>query len=154
MRTRNVTAAALLALAMAGAGAAPALAQPPTQHPHGRSVAAHTAHMHAKAAKAAKLSFALGGTLTAVDAAAGTVSFTVQGGYDKTPRGTVVAVKVTDTTKISRDDAPATLSDLLPGDHVSVKGASVNGVRTASRVSTDAPEAPDAPESPDAPATA
>ncbi len=150
MRTRDVAAAALLALAMAGAGAAPALAQPPTQHAHGRSVAAHTAHTHAKAAK---LSFALGGALTAVDAAAGTVSFTVQGGHDKTLRGTVVTVKVTDTTKISRDDAPATLPDLLSGDHVSVKGASVNGVRTASRVSADAPEAPDAPESPDAPAT-
>ena len=135
MRTRTFAAATLTALALAGAGTAPALAHAPAQHQHGKSAAAHAAH------KPAKTSFVLGGTVTAVDAAAPTISFTVNGGRDKALRGTVVTVKVADTAKITREDSAATLADVKPGDHVSTKGVTLDGVRTASRVSAEASDA-------------
>ena len=76
--------------------------------------------------------FVLGGTVTAVDAAAGSLSFTVHGGRYKALRTTVVTVTVAPTAKVTRDGA-TTLAQVLVGDHVVVKSRvfEVTGTRHA-----------------------
>lgn len=99
----------------------------------------------AKAAKAAKVkknlnAFVSAGTVTAVNVAAGTITFTVQGGRDKALRGKPLTVLVTATTKIHRGEAVATLATVLVGDHVNVKGTKAGTVYTATRVAASAAE--------------
>lgn len=93
-----------------------------------------------KKAKKAPAKFNLGGRLTAVDAAAGTVTFRVQGGKFKSVRGTELTVVVAEDARVRRNDAAATLADFQVGDKVRAKGFLVNGVWTASRVQAEAPE--------------
>lgn len=98
-----------------------------------------------KVAKVAKIKknankFVNAGTVTAVNAAAGTITFTVQGGRDKALRGNPLTVLVTATTKIHRGEAVATLASVLVGDHVNVKGTKAGAVYTATRVSASAAE--------------
>lgn len=97
----------------------------------------------AKKAKKNANKFVNAGTVTAVDATAGTITFTVQGGRDKALRGKPLTVLVTATTKIERDDKAVALSTVVVGDHVNAKGTKAGAVYTATRVSISAPEAED-----------
>ena len=93
-----------------------------------------------------KPAFVHGGSVSAVDAAASTLSFVVRGGQNKALRGCTLTVVVTEATKVSRDGAAATLADVVAGDHVNVKGtlardaASGDVTYTATRVSASAAE--------------
>ena len=78
-----------------------------------------------------KPAFVHAGKVTAVDAAAGTVSFVVRGGQNKAIRGCVLTVVVTENTKINRNDEVATLAQLAAGDHVNVKGTSAKDATTS-----------------------
>lgn len=78
-----------------------------------------------------KAAFVHAGKVTAVDAAAGTVSFVVRGGQNKALRGCVLTVAVTADTKIQRNDAAATLAQFVAGDHVNVKGTSAKDATTS-----------------------
>lgn len=86
-----------------------------------------------------KPTFVHAGRVTAVDTTAKTVSFIVRGGQNKSIRGCVITVLVTDTTKIRRNDNASTLADIKVGDHVNVKGTSARGegdsvIYTAKRI--------------------
>lgn len=97
---------------------------------------ADKAAKNAKGAKAAKVrtKFVNAGTVTAVNAAAGTITLRVRGGRDKALRGQLLTVTVTATTKIQRNDAAATLASVAVGDHVNVKGTKAGTAYTAVRV--------------------
>lgn len=85
----------------------------------------------APAAKATRF----GGTLTAVDATANTITIS-----DKTkePRTFTIAP----TTKITKDKKPATLADFKVGDHVGGSYTSdASGVMTATSLTTSAAKA-------------
>ena len=94
--------------------------------------------------------FVLGGTVTAVDPAAGTLSFTVHGGRYKALRKTVVTVTVDPAAKVTRDGL-VTLVQVMVGDHVVVKSRSfqISGTKhaellvsaTVHRVAASAPDA-------------
>jgi hypothetical protein len=91
---------------------------------HPGAVKSATARAHAKAkahkiehAANARRSFVLGGKVTAVDATAGTVTFTLHGTRFRALRGSDVTVTVNAATKVRREGA-ATLADVLVGDHV------------------------------------
>lgn len=127
MRARTVSASLFVAAALAVAPLHPALA-----HDGGAGKGA-TKSAAAKAKAAAKRDarlieakaqhkrhFVVGGEVTAVDATAGTLSFTVHGGRYKPLRDTVVTVNVAPDAKVTRDGV-ATLADVLVGDHVVVK---------------------------------
>lgn len=90
----------------------------------------------AKARKAVR--FVATGTVVAV----GTDSLTVavKGGNSKALRGTEATFVVPADARVNRDDTPATLADVLAGDHVAVKGASKDGALVASRVNAESPE--------------
>jgi hypothetical protein len=62
----------------------------------------------------------LAGTVTAVDAAAGTLSFTVHGGRYKVLRKQSLTVGVAPDAKVTRH-GEVTLAEVLAGDHVVVK---------------------------------
>lgn len=128
MRARTVSASLFVAAALAVAPLSPALA-----HDGANSGATKSAAAKAKAAakrdarlieaKAQhKKFFVVGGKVTAVDATAGTLSFTVQGGRYKPLRGTVVTVNVAPDAKVTRDGV-VTLAEVLVGDHVVVKAS-------------------------------
>ena len=88
-----------------------------------------------------KMHFTANGKVTAVD----TDSFTmhVKGG-SKDLHGTDVTVTVTDTTKMRRDGAKATVADLQVGDRVNVVGArGSDGTLTARHVNAHGPDATD-----------
>jgi hypothetical protein len=93
-----------------------------------------------------KPAFVHGGTVTAVDAETSTLTFVVRGGQNKALRGCTLTVVVNESTKINRDDAVATLADVVAGDHVNVKGTTARDATsgdvtyTATRVSAAAAE--------------
>jgi hypothetical protein len=89
--------------------------------------------------KQARAKFNLGGRLTAVDAAAGTVTFRVHGGKFKAVRGTELTVVVADGARVRRNEAAATLADFQVGDRVRAKGVRLDGVWTAKRVKAESP---------------
>ena len=95
-----------------------------------------------------KATFVHAGKVASVDAEAGTLSFTVRGGQNKALRGCVLTVVVNADTKIVRNDAAATLADVVVGDHVNVKGTSAKPADstdvtyTAKRVAASGAEAP------------
>lgn len=111
---------------------------------HAKNAKAIAAKSKGKKVGHAKLSFVHGGKVTAVDATAGTVSFVVHGGQVKALRGCTITVSVPSTAKILRNDATATLADIVVGDHVNVKGtiaqdATTHAIAyTATRVSASA----------------
>lgn len=90
--------------------------------------------------------FVRAGTVSAVDATAGTITFIVHGGRDKMMRDKPLTVLVTTTTKIRRNGVDAKLSEVLVGDRVKVKGTKKDGVYTAIRVLTRTPEAAGTPD--------
>jgi hypothetical protein len=130
-RRSALVAAAALTLGLL-TPAVPAMAK--SDH-HGSSVSAARSHgQQGRAHGKGHLKFVLAGSLASVDTTAGTVSFQVHGGRDKTLRGTVVTVTVAPDAVVERNDAVATLADLVVGDHVVVKGSKATGSMVASRV--------------------
>lgn len=149
---RKSLAAAVIALAVAAPVAPSAFAAP---GPHANSHATCTsvqdisakaykkAAKKAKKAKKVKSTFVNGGWVTGVTAT--TLTFHVKGGPDKCLRNTDLTVTVTDTTKITKNDAVVPLSEVLVGDHVNVKGTKATVVDvgtqyTATRISAESPE--------------
>jgi hypothetical protein len=99
--------------------------------------AAHARRDAKKALKDAR--FTATGTLVSVDGDTLTVS--VQGGNRKALKGTDATFTVAEGAKINRDDAPATLADLVPGDHVMVKGSKDGETLVAGKVNAESTEA-------------
>ena len=86
-----------------------------------------------------KTHFTANGKVTAVDATSFTMH--VKGG-SKDLHGTDVTVTVSDTTKMRRDGAKATVADLQVGDKVNVHGArGSDGTFTARHVNAHGPAA-------------
>ena len=148
-RTR-IAAAAILTLGLL-APAAVATAAPSAPRACGEAAQvkdhkANKANAKAKDAKAkgkkkghSKPAFVHAGKVTAVGTS--TLTFVVRGGQVKALRGCTLTVEVNADTKINRNDAAATLADVVVGDHVNVKGKTtrdaVSGdvTYTATRVS-------------------
>lgn len=124
MRARTVTlslvaAAALVLTPMAGAVAEPSSHAGTGVTKSAEAKAKATARKLERAAKA-RGAVVLGGTVTAVDPATSSLTFTVHGGRYKVLRGTPLSVTVAPTAKITRDGV-VTLAEVLVGDHVTVK---------------------------------
>jgi hypothetical protein len=145
VRTRPVT-ALLVALAVA-VPATPALAAGLSQGAT-MGTAKHSATKPTKPGKPAKpvkpvkpikrVSFSYNGTLTAVDADAGTVTIKILGGGHKALRATKLTLTVPASAAVRRNDAAATLGELVVGDKLQVKGDRVGTVHTVRRVSAKA----------------
>ncbi|HVE27754.1 MAG TPA: hypothetical protein VNC22_20250 [Sporichthya sp.] len=148
MSGRTWSVATMLALAVA-LPAAPVVATAASAAPASHSVAAphgsddgdgqgsdhksdkgKAGKSHSKKEQAQR-KFNLGGSLTAVDAVAGTATFRVHGGKFKALRGTELTVVLADGARVRRNDAAATLADFQVGDKVRAKGLRVDGVWTA-----------------------
>jgi hypothetical protein len=109
----------------------------------------------AKKAKKVRTSFNVGGKFCSVDGAM--LVLAVHGGQDKGLRGKTLAVTVAADAKVTRDEAPATLADLVAGDHVRVKGTKLKvvlpdgteaTVYNVTRVAASAPEPDEDEEAP------
>src|SRR5512138_482042 len=86
-----------------------------------------------KAPKAPKqVKFAASGTVTAVDATAGTVTVQVKGGTKDVRRSTVT-IAVPATARIVVNGKGKTLADIAVGFGITVTGTNSNGVLTAAR---------------------
>ena len=148
----------LLRIVAIGGVAAVTFAAPATAfaagHGHGH---AKTHHSHKHHGKPAPARFTAVGVVTAVDTTAGTVTLADNGG-SRDLHGKSVTVAVSSTTKVTRDDAPATLAQVQPGDHVAANGTrGIGNVLNAKHVNADSSPEPDAsesaePESTDSPA--
>lgn len=110
------------------------------------SHATKSSHGNKHHGKPAQKHFTAVGTVANVDPAAGTVTINDKGG-SKDLHGQPVTVIVTDTTKITRDDATVTLDKIQPGDHVSANGNRGTNGLTAKHVNAESPEAPDSTDS-------
>lgn len=155
LSAKSFTAAALLALAVAvpslpamSAAAAPSGGQSVSAQAEAKQKPAKKAK--AKKAKKVFAKFNLGGTLTAVDVGAGSVTFTVRGGKEKALRGKPVTVLLGENARVLRNDGPATLADFVLNDRIRAKGTKAGDVYTAKRVKAVDPdwEAPEVPEVP------
>ena len=133
----SVVAALVLGLALPSAGAAVAAER--TAAPGAASVAAGKGGDR-PAPRQRTVRFTAGGTVTAVDAAAGTVTFTVKGGRVKALRGKPLTVVVAEGARITRDGEVVQLDAVLAGDRVSVSGVQEGETRTVKRVSASAAE--------------
>ncbi len=75
-----------------------------------------------------------------VEVGADSVTVAVKGGTRALHR-TTTTFGVADDARITRDDAPAALSELQAGDHVAMQGAkAVDGSYTATRINASSPE--------------
>ena len=145
MRTRPVT-ALLVAIAVA-VPATPALAAG-LSHGATPGTAKHSSAKPSKPSKPAKptkpvkpikrVSFSYNGTLTALDAAAGTVTIKVPGGGQKALRSAKLTLTVPASAAVRRNGAVVTLGELVVGDKLQVKGDRVGTVHTVRRVSAKA----------------
>ena len=152
MRTRPVT-ALLVAIAVA-VPATPALAAG-LSHGATPGTAKHSSAKPSKPSKPAKptkpvkpikrVSFSYNGTLTALDAAAGTVTIKVPGGGQKALRSAKLTLTVPASAAVRRNGAVATLGELVVGDKLQVKGDRVGTVHTVRRVSAKASDVAPAP---------
>lgn len=124
---------------------------------HGHQQQAKTQHSHKHHGKPAPARFTAAGVVTAVDTTNNTVTLADKGG-SKDLHGKSVTVSVSPTTKVTRNDAPATLADVQVGDHVAANGTrGADGALNARHVNAESAPAPDAsesaqPESSDSPA--
>ena len=128
--------------------AALSLAAPATAlaagHAH-HAAKTHSSHKHH--GKPAPVRFTATGTVTSVDSTAGTVTLADKGG-SRDLHGKTVTVTVSATTKVTLDDAPATLDKIQPGDHVAANGTrGTGGALNAKHVNAESAPAPDASES-------
>jgi hypothetical protein len=132
--TSTLAGAAAAALVLAAPAAAAFADSPSGSHSHSGT--------HANHGKS-KMHFTANGKVTAVDATGSTFTFHAKGG-SKALHGTDVTVSVTDTTKMRRNGAKATLADLQVGDRVTVNGARADdGSLTARHVNANGPAAAD-----------
>ena len=116
----------LAALPLAGALAlAPVLATP--------AFAAHAKPHAAHATRVRPVPFTAVGTLTAVDASAGTVTVSVRSGT-RSLRGQTVTVTVAARARVRLGETATTLAALPTGGTVTVVGTRTGGTLTASRV--------------------
>jgi hypothetical protein len=129
MRFRRIAVAAALATAVAvpaASTAAAAASQPTTASHHGDK-----ADKTDKAGK--KTKFAASGTVTAVDAVAGTVTMKVKGGTKDVRRATVT-ITVPSSARIVVNGGRRPLADIAAGYGISVTGTHDDATYTASRV--------------------
>lgn len=133
MHLRSATAALLVAGALTVAPVSTAFAAGPGTHPGAAKAAAAKAAHRLEHAVNTHRSIVLGGkvvsTTAAVAAVPGSVTLVVHGSRFKALRGTTLTVTVTDTTKVTRE-GPATLADVLVGDHVVVRARQLDVVVT------------------------
>lgn len=130
-------AATLVALVVASL-ALPAAARSPKSTGKGKAPVVQTTKGKAAAAKARKAArFVATGTVVAN--ADGVLTVAVEGGY-KDLHGTEQAIAVPETAKVTRDEAAATLDEVLPGDSVSVRGSRTADGLVATHVNATAPE--------------
>lgn len=103
---------------------------------------AHRGHSHKAEAHATRdARFTATGTLVSVDSLSRTLVVTVDGGNRKALHGTDTTFVVALDASIEKDALPATLDDLLAGDHVMVKGAQqADGTWLAGKVRATSPE--------------
>ena len=155
-RTRLAAAAILTLGLLAPVATATSAAAAPKACGESAQIKDHKAGKAAAKAKNAKAKgkkkghskpmFVHGGKVTAVDATASTLTFVVRGGQNKALRGCTLTVVVTEATKVNRNDAAATLADVVAGDHVNVKGKTTRDATsgdvtyTATRISAEAPD--------------
>jgi hypothetical protein len=90
-------------------------------------------------AKPVQVTFAANGTVTAVDAVAGTVVVAVKGGT-KDVKGSSLTVVVPAAARIVLDDAPATLAQVQPGFRITVTGVRSGTGHTAAKIQASSPE--------------
>ena len=93
-----------------------------------------------KAAAHARRDARFTATGTLVSVSGDTLTVSVKGGNRKSLKGTDAVFTVAEGAKINRDDAPATLADLVAGDHVAVKGMRDGETLLASKVNATSPE--------------
>jgi hypothetical protein len=135
VRIRRIAVAALLATAVvvpSASGVAVAKGKPSAVSPStGKSDKHGKNDKSGKAAKPVK--FVASGTVTAVDAGAGTVTVKVKGGT-KDVRRTTVTVTVPSTARIVVNGAGKTLADIAVGYGITVTGTHAGDVLTAVRI--------------------
>ena len=93
-----------------------------------------------KAAAHARRDARFTATGTLVSVSGDTLTVAVEGGNRKALKGTDAVFTVAEGAHINRDDAPATLADLVAGDHVAVKGTRDGETLVASKVNAASPE--------------
>ncbi|MCE0540682.1 hypothetical protein LWF15_34835 [Kineosporia rhizophila] len=86
------------------------------------------------------------GTLSAVDASAGTLTVKVRGGRDKKLRTTGLTLQVPDSVKITRNGKSVKLADLKVGDKVTVQTRQAAKVITLVRVTAKGVKATPTPD--------
>ncbi|WP_459642279.1 hypothetical protein [Kineococcus sp. NUM-3379] len=154
MRTTTrtaVVAALVLGLTLPAGGAALAAGGQHAQR--GTAAVAAQKEKPAKQAKKprkATVKFTAGGVVTAV--AADGLTFTVKGGRDKALRDKPLTVVLGKDARVQRDDAPATLADVVVGDRVTVLGTTAAGAFTAVRVNASSAQATPTPAPTETPA--
>lgn len=134
---RRAVVVSLLALSL-GIPAAPALAAQVHEAPS-------VSKGHAKPPKAR---FVAAGRVVSADAAAGTLTFRVQGGKDKALRKQLLTVTAAPTAVVRRNGTVGTLADLVAGDHVKVSGMHTGTTYVALRVTADGIDDPAPTETP------
>jgi hypothetical protein len=132
---RATFAAAAAAVVLAGA-ATPALAAKPAAKP--------VAKKAAPAPKPRPARYVVVGTLSAVDGTSLTLAPTTGGNAKVRPAP--VTVTVADGATVVRDDAPATLADLVAGDHVAASGTRTGTAVTITKVVVTSPQPAPEPE--------
>ena len=145
-RTSRTTVVAALVLGLVLPTASAAVA---TAAPQGRAVAAAGEKSGKLSKKPRKVVVPLsaGGTVTAVDAAAGTLTLTVKGGRDKALRDAPLTVTLAKGAKVTRAGAVVELSAVQVGDRVHVMGTRTGTgysvVRVSAAASDDAQPQPE-----------
>jgi hypothetical protein len=119
-----------LSAAVVGLSATPAVAAP-------RARTRTTTVKKAAAPKPAR--YVVVGTLSAVDGSSVTLAPTTGGNAKVRPAPVTVTVAAGAT--VVRDDVPATLADLVAGDHVAASGSRLDGVVTITKVVATSPVA-------------
>jgi hypothetical protein len=136
MRMRRTAVAALLAAGIVVptmATAAAAVAQPAAHPAAAQRAKDKVAVKPGKTRKPVRTPFAASGRVTAVDAAAGTVTLLAQGG-SKDVRKRTVTVAVPSTARVVINGKRGALSAVTVGARITVNGTRSAGVYTASKV--------------------
>ena len=139
----TVVAALVLGLAVPCAGSAAAAVGP--SHAAAAGPSTDRANVAPKVVRKPRtaIDVRVGGTVTAVDAAAGTLTLTVQGGRDKALRATSLTATLAQDARVQRGGRAATLADVLVGDRVQVEGVRTEAGCTAVRVVAQPAGAPE-----------
>jgi hypothetical protein len=124
-----------VAVALATAAIVPAAASPAVAGKSPAARAAVSVQGKTPASKPAPVTtkFSASGTVTAVDAAAGTVTVSAKGGT-KDVKGQTVTVKVPSTAKVVVNKSGKSLADIAAGFTITVEGTKTGTVYTATKV--------------------